>query len=721
MITMLRRDPLTGVLVAGCGLMVAWLSVARYLGYNAGMLDLGNMAQAIWSGTQGLPLTVTFPHVGSLSRLGLHVELIYYLFVPFYALWPDPRLLLVAQAGLYVLAAIPVYRMAWRATGTIFAARSMALIYLLYPTAQTSVLFDFHGDTLAMALLLFALDALDTRTWRTYALFIALALTCKFYVAVPVFGTGVVLAWWGSRPDENPIPVRWAGAWTILAALVYGSFIFLVVRPHFAPGSGGAAHTAGWYLQYYFGRLAEIVPTWDVRLLNAVIVFGPAILVIWRGWRWLLPGLPVALAALLSTGPLAYLFAYHHYALVVPFIVAAATDGIRRLAQGNQTATTPPAASPPGSRRRSWRSNLGLTLASVLLFHIALVDTPLSPRFWGAAPRSGLHPSRYGITPRDAIKDRFLAEHITPRVPLAASDLLAPHLANRRTLYLVRYPGQPPGVELPGFLPHVDEVVADGLFEFYQRVDYERAEIAFLLRDPDFGLVAARDGLLVFRRDVPPEQVLRQRVELVEPRPPVALPLSPATAYDPDPDPEQDPPIRLVASHLTHTGGRRYRATFEWAASPDALGSLPEGGAVAVSTLEQVPNARIVHLPTYALLPVADWPAGQNVRETFDVVLPNEIAPGRYTWRVGWYTLRDPASFATDQRSLLPGSQWVSIGTLEISQVSQVSPSPDSGHRQCRFAGSHGSQLPPGRPPDQRASGQWPGRCPSERPGPRAD
>ncbi len=39
-----------------------------------------------------------------------------------------------------------------------------------YPTALTSVLFDFHGDTLAMPLLLFALDALDQRAWGRYIL-----------------------------------------------------------------------------------------------------------------------------------------------------------------------------------------------------------------------------------------------------------------------------------------------------------------------------------------------------------------------------------------------------------------------------------------------------------------------------------------------------------------------------------------------------------------------
>ena len=173
------RDPLLWCALIACAAVLGGLSIARYQGYNAGMLDLGNMAQAIASVARGRPLMLTYPD-GNASRLAGHVEAIYLLLAPLYALWPDPRLLLVVQALLFALGALPVYRLALRATGSRYAARCLALIYLLYPTALTSVLFDFHGDTLALPLLLFALDALDTAAWRRYALFVGLALACKF-------------------------------------------------------------------------------------------------------------------------------------------------------------------------------------------------------------------------------------------------------------------------------------------------------------------------------------------------------------------------------------------------------------------------------------------------------------------------------------------------------------------------------------------------------------
>jgi hypothetical protein len=162
-----------------CGLLLAGLSVALY---GPTPHPIRGMAQAIGSAARGHHADADCPdgNASAWPAMSGHLPLL----APLYALWPDPRLLLVIQAALFALGALPVYRLALRRLGNRYAARCLALIYLLYPTALTSVLFDFHGDTLALALLLFALDARDARAWRRYALWVALALCCKLYVAV---------------------------------------------------------------------------------------------------------------------------------------------------------------------------------------------------------------------------------------------------------------------------------------------------------------------------------------------------------------------------------------------------------------------------------------------------------------------------------------------------------------------------------------------------------
>jgi hypothetical protein len=48
---------------------------------------------------------------------------------------------------------------------------------------------------------------------------------------------------------------------------------------------------------------------------------------------------------------------------------------------------------------------------------------------------------------------------------------------------------------------------------------------------------------------------------------------------------------------------------------------------------------------------VTEWQSGVVVRETFDIELPGDLLPGRYTWRVAWYDLNTPEGHATDARS----------------------------------------------------------------------
>ena len=600
-------------------MLLSWLSVARYAGYNAGMLDLGNMAQAIGSVARGRPLISTFPD-GPISRLALHVELIYYLFALPYALWPDPRLLLIGQALLFASGALPAYRLGLRASHSPLAARCLALIYLLYPVAQTAVLFDFHGDTLAMPLLVWALDAADRRAWRSYALWVALALSCKFYVALPVAATGALLWWQGQRR---------AGARTLVCALAYGALAFFVIRPLFSTSATPHAQRGLSYVAFYFGALSEVARTLGDRLLSALVVFVPALPLIWRGWRWLLPALPIAAAALLSTGPGgAYDFRYHHYALVVPFVVMACAASIRT--QGPRL-----------------RHSAVLQVAVVLIFTVLLVDTPLNPFFWLAPPGQGLDEAAYGATSRDRMKDEWLVQHVPPHAPLVASIYLASHLTSRDTLYATRYPDDPGAERLPAILPQVDYALADALFDWRTATDtgvvggptYERSAIRLLLKRSEFGLVAARDGLLLFARNPQPRSVLAQQIDTL----PADSTIAAIHKFADGPELLEERLELLPSEGAT----RRVRATFTWR-TPRPLRNAP---LVAVSYLQGVEDARFVHLPSYVLLPTSEWQPGERVREVFDVELPAGLASGRYTWRTGWYVASAMNAARTDTAS----------------------------------------------------------------------
>jgi hypothetical protein len=448
---------------------------------------------------------------------------------------------------------------------------------------------------------------------------------------------------------------------TAIAGVLYGVLVFFVVRSIFASYTAESAVSTGGYIDYYFGQLQEVLLSWDDRLLHSFFVFGPALLLLGHGWRWLLPAAPVALAVLISTAPgPGYDYRFHHYALVVPFIIMAAIESTTVLQARARARRVQPAS--PLQRLLHWRMLLIITLMMVLLFNITLVDTPLNQQFWQAPVAQGLDPSAYGITPRDRLKDRVLATEVPPHVPLAASHFLAAHLTNREILYTVRYPFDT-GVEfLPSILPDVEYVLADALFDyrvpsgagFAGGAAYEVREIAQVLREPAFELVAMRDGLLLFAREAPHAQVLEQGI-------PTVVTDAPRLHATPD------TPIGLVDVQITPVDAerRRFQATFQWRANWEAQ-QEPPGHYVAVSRLEGVEHSRMVHLPTYALLPTTTWQPGDIVRETFEVELPPDIAPGRYTWSVAWYDLGNSEAYATDVRSLLPGSEPLLVGEVVV-------------------------------------------------------
>ena len=614
------------------GVMLAWLSVLRYNGFNIAMLDLGNMAQSIASVLRGRPLEFTYKD-GEMSRLALHVELIYFLFAPLYALWSDPRVLLIAQAALVASAAIPVYRLASRRLASPWAGVVIALVYLFYPVAQTALLFDFHGDTLAMPLLLWAVEAMDRRAWRSYAPWLALALACKFYVAAPVAIMGLVIWRWEG--------LRRVGLITTAVGLIYGAFAFLVIRPLFSTGQTSEAHRGLSYLSFYFSQFNPSEGV-EQRLISALIVFAPALFLGLRGWRWLLPGLPIALFALLSNGPgSSFDYRYHHYAIAVPFFILAIIDGAAR------THT-------PGVRYLALFVTALTTLAAGVIF----VTTPLSPLRWGTAPgMSGDH-AVYGVLPRDALKDRFLAELVPPNVPLITSTFFAPRLVNRQTLYTLQYPSAERSPTLPALLSKIDYALADALFDYRLLAGnsviggpgYDRAAIGTLLRDPRFGLVTERDGLLLFQRDPAPGAALPQSVELAD------TPILPAT-------PAALGPVQLLGASIEPLGGRRYSASFEWQLSGD---QPPQGLWVPVSRVGGRDDARIVHLPTYALLPPSEWQPGQVVRERFEIELPADLPAGEYVWSVAWYDGANPEALFTDARALPPGVTPAVVTTITL-------------------------------------------------------
>lgn len=91
--------------------------------------------------------------------LGDHFSPVTALLGPLYRLFPSPVTLLVAQAALFALSAVPVTRAAARLLGR-RGGLALGLAYGLSWGIQRAVDFDFHEICFAVPLIAFSLEAL---------------------------------------------------------------------------------------------------------------------------------------------------------------------------------------------------------------------------------------------------------------------------------------------------------------------------------------------------------------------------------------------------------------------------------------------------------------------------------------------------------------------------------------------------------------------------------
>jgi len=288
------------------------IAVLRHRAFESGRFDLGNMTQAVWSTAHGDVLSVTDVHGEQVSRLGSHFDPILALHAPLWWLWPDPELLLVAQALAVALGALPVFWLASKHVGSDRAAAALAIAYLLSPPVQWLTVSDFHPVALACPLLLFAWWHLDEKRLWAFALLAAAALATKEHVGLAVAAIGVWYAVRHRAPRAGAAIALTAGAMALVAALA--------IVPHFAP-AGASAFESRYESPSLNGR--------DLSYLVSLLL--PLALLPLAGTLALLAALPELGLNLFSSTVTQTSVKTHYAATAVPALLVATVFGVTRL------------------------------------------------------------------------------------------------------------------------------------------------------------------------------------------------------------------------------------------------------------------------------------------------------------------------------------------------------------------------------------------------------
>ncbi|MFD0563782.1 DUF2079 domain-containing protein [Kitasatospora saccharophila] len=201
------------------------VAVLRQQRMETSGFDLGIFEQGV-RGYAGLGAPVSALKGSGFNLLGDHFSPVLAVLAPLYRLFPDARTLLLAQAALFALSALPVARLAVDRLGPARGA-AVSCGYGLSWGLWTAVGFDFHEIAFAVPLAAFAVEALARGRWRAAVGWALPLLLVKEDQGLLVSAVGAYVFARGRRV---------LGTATVLAAAGGTALAVLLVIPAHNPG-----------------------------------------------------------------------------------------------------------------------------------------------------------------------------------------------------------------------------------------------------------------------------------------------------------------------------------------------------------------------------------------------------------------------------------------------------------------------------------------------------
>ena len=633
------------------------LALAKLRHYLYTDFDLAIFAHAGFQAARGS----LYESIGGMPWLAGHVAPILFPLVPLLALFRSPGTLLVVQSVALAAGAWPVYRLARREVGGGFAPVACAALYLLYPALGYTDLFEFHPEALATPALLAALAALRAGRTRALGLWAALALLAREDVALVVLALALYAAF-------LPRPRRWAQP-AVLGALAAVSLAlsFGVIMPAFGSGATDYAQMYARWGRSIHGVLAAVAAdplralaelagtpgdafdTGLKRLYHLQMLLPLGFLPLAAPGLLLVP-LPVLLEHFLSARPSQHTIVFHYTSLVTPFAVAAAVVGLGNAARwwGRRRRGRGPSAAP---------ALAGLALAGSLLSGVLFGPLVGLGKLQGMSPPEPLRPDAEARA-LEPYRDRMVARVPRAGAVVAGFEFLA-RFADREGLHSIhhflggRYTFSTRPYEVPR---GVTAVIADlGEGSLFKHVDRgTRGRWRELLGANGLAPADGADDLLIFLR------APRETLDLVTPAAPAA-PRPRPVVYDGQ--------VAFTAGEVAPApvapGGTVALRTYWRRVAPADRFYLVE---MLVVDSQGRPVRQLWRYLGYTLDPVQDWPAGVDMRESYRLVVPLGLPPGRYDVGVRLWWRRDGQGLcAPDDPEVRGNDGFVAVGRFAVA------------------------------------------------------
>lgn len=582
--------PATGLAFA-VFLLLAVLSSARVAAYHAGVLDLDIQDQVIWNTAHGRPFASTVLKENS-NHLAEHLAFSLTPFAALYAVAPDTRLLVIAQALALAGSSLAVYLYARRRLNSDLHALVIQLSYLAMPLLAVIAFDDFHPVALAAVPLAFGAYLLFVNLRAPGLALLALAVLAEEEAALPAIGLGLVLVWRGSR--KLGLVLSCVAALYLLAAT---QIVLPAFQAHTA-GNGDTNRTLA-----HFGQARGDLSTLLYRFRSERLWDASTWLVIPSGGTALLspvglfPALPTFSALMVQDEDLGNRYRMHWAAVMLPFIGFAAADGVRRLSR------TPLAR----------YGGVGLVAAGTLVSYAMHSPLPGSAIFDLESFEAGAHQ-----------RDIAQALRLVPTdSPILASGSIVAYLNHRPQIYVY-----PPSL-------HYAEGVADGS----KRIGFAVLD----LYDRSTQHAISLKALSPMRREPPPILLApaHKMIFLMDTYPRPGISASDDAVFG--------GMIQLDGYDVAQEGDTLV-LTLQWRAVDRDYFSYNRFLDLVTSDGTTVASDSEMQLLYFA--PTNDWRPGQRIVDRVEFPLPRTAGVPEYRFRVSWRTLQENPS--PSSRLLLP-------------------------------------------------------------------
>lgn len=176
---------ITAVIAAAVTAFICIVSICRHLTYDTACFDMGIFAQMFHSMKTDFTVNTTCERDYLLSHFNIHPSFILYLLLPFYALFPSVKTLVIAQAILCISGVIPLMLIAKKRGFKGFFIVFISVVYIFNTGLISPSFFHFHENCFLPAILMWLLYAVDTR--KTVLIYILSALACTVKEDAPLY------------------------------------------------------------------------------------------------------------------------------------------------------------------------------------------------------------------------------------------------------------------------------------------------------------------------------------------------------------------------------------------------------------------------------------------------------------------------------------------------------------------------------------------------------